>query len=474
MFYPGAGRYGGMLSRSASYHYVMNIEDIIIEGIMKLIKSAQVSDGKAGTKQVDILFDEKIKQISEDPLNVGVAEVIDLAGKLLIPGCIDAHVHFNDPGFTHREDFLSGTTAAAYGGITTIIDMPCTSIPPVTNVSNLRNKLAAIQDRAVIDYALFGGIRKNDLPVTPGHLKELLEAGVAGFKIYTISGMDSFKALSYDEIGDILSNNPGVLFLFHAEDEELVRKSENRVGSITPDNFSETRPVVAEVTAVKKILSRMGVSNKIHFVHISSSEAAKLILNSDKDVTFETCPHYLHFTSDDFPHLKGRLKTVPPVKGKPDREFLRKCLTSGDVDFISTDHAGCTWADEKGISDFSKVYSGIPGTELMIPYLFSEFFLGENVPLETMIDLTSRRAAERYGLYPNKGSLEIGTDADFTVIDLVNSFRVDESKLHSKGRYSPFDGMTFSCSIDLTIVRGNIVFEKDSGIPVMPGYGRLL
>ena len=440
--------------------------------IMKLIRNAQVSDGKSGTKRVDLLFDEKIRQISESPIDIQDAEVIDLGGKLLVPGCIDPHVHFNDPGFTHGEDFETGTASAACGGITTVIDMPCTSVPAVTNVSNLRTKLKAVEGKALIDYALFGGIRKNDLPVDSAQLRELSDAGVAGFKIYTISGMDSFKALSYDEIGRVLTENPGQLFLFHAEDEEIIRLAESAAGNVTPVNFSETRPAAAEAEAVKRVIGLMGESKRVHFVHISSREAAEIILNSDKDVSFETCPHFLRFTSSDFPRLKGRLKTVPPVKGEGDREFLRICVFGGDVDFIATDHAGCVWPDEKDFTDFSKVYNGIPGTELMVPYLFSEFYNGMGVSLETIIEITSRGAALRYGLYPNKGSLKIGTDADFTVINPVESYEVDESRLHCRGKYSPFDGTAFSCSVDRTIVRGETVFKINSGIMVKPGYGR--
>jgi dihydroorotase-like cyclic amidohydrolase len=180
------------------------------------------------------------------------------------------------------------------------------------------------------------------------------------------------------------------------------------------------------------------------------------------------------FTADDFPELKGRLKTTPPVKFEEDKKFLRSCLKNGSVDFITTDHAGCDWKTEKELDDFSKVYSGIPATELMIPYLFSEFYLKEKIPLSTMIRLTSKNQAKRYDLFPSKGSLQIGTDADFTVIDLKRPFQVDESKLHSLGKYSPFNGNIFNCSIDKTIVRGNIVFDCQKGLLQKPGWGKFV
>ena len=445
---------------------------------MIILKNAFILDGEK-TKISDILFNEKIITIAKDIKPEKGIEVIDLHGKLLIPGCIDAHVHFNDPGFTDREDFTSGTTAAAYGGITTIIDMPCTSIPTVTNVKNLNKKLTVIKSKALVDFALWGGIRKNDFPLNHKMIHELWNAGVVGFKIYTISGMKTFAALSYKDIENVFKQFTEILFAFHAEDENIINNSIRKLTQEQmklPENYVKTRPVEAEVEAVRNILSSLGKKNKVHFVHISSKNASKLILESKKkfEVTFESCPHYLQFTSDDFTILKGRLKTAPPVKYNEDRDFLRNCLKKGELDFVTTDHAGCNYEIGKRFNDFSKVYNGIPGTELMIPYLISEFYLKEKVNLKKMIKLTSENAAKRYGLFPEKGSLQIGTDADFTIIDLNKPYLVNETHIHSKGKYSPFNNTKFSCSIDKTIVRGKIVFDSEKGILQKPGYGKFI
>jgi len=445
---------------------------------MIILKNAFILNEEK-TQISDILFSEKIIKIGRDIKSGKEIEVIDLHGKLLIPGCIDAHVHFNDPGLTDREDFTSGTTAAACGGITTIIDMPCTSIPAVTNRENLNKKLAVIKPKAIIDFALWGGIRKNDAPLNYNVIKELWDDGVVGFKIYTISGMKTFAALSYKEIGVVFKQFPEILFAFHAEDENIIKDSIRKLTAEQmklPEYFVKTRPVKAEVEAVKKILSSLGKKNKVHFVHISSKGAAELILKNKKqfDVSFESCPHYLQFTSEDLPILKGRLKTAPPVKYDEDKDFLRNCLKTGTLDFVTTDHAGCDYESGKTFDDFSKVYNGIPGTELMIPYLLSEFYLKEKVDLKTIIELTSENAAKRYGLYPEKGSLKIGTDADFTIIDLNRPYLVDETHIHSKGKYSPFNNTEFSCSINKTIVRGKIVFDSEKGILQKPGYGKFI
>lgn len=444
---------------------------------MKLIRNARISNGIGNeTHLVDILFNDKILEISHNPIRRVVANSLDLEEKLLIPGCIDAHVHFNDPGYTNHETFETGTTAAAFGGITSIIDMPCTSVPTVTTTKNLHKKLRVIEKKAVIDFALWGGIRKNDFPLSKNQIIKIWQEGVVGFKIYTISGMETFQALSYEDIQIVFEQFPELQFAFHAEDARVIEKATKKLTPeelAKPENYLSSRPAEAEIKAVKKILE-IGLNNKIHFVHVGSSKAAKMIIQKRKemDVSFETCPQYLQFIADDYPKLLGRLKTAPPVKTTIDRKFLRACLKKGDVDFITTDHAGCDWETEKNLSDFSKVYSGIPGTQLMIPYLFSEFYQKEKVPLSTLIKLTSENAAKRYGLFPRKGSLQVGTDADFTVIDLEKSMKVDEKNLKSIGKYSPFQGETFSCSITRTIVRGETVFDAESGIQVEPGFGK--
>ncbi|MBN1949292.1 MAG: amidohydrolase family protein, partial [Candidatus Cloacimonetes bacterium] len=371
---------------------------------------------------VDILFADHILQISAPGTITGSYPATDLQGKLLIPGCIDAHVHFNDPGFNHHETFLTGTMSAACGGITTVIDMPCTSQPPVTTLENMQIKLDAIRSRALIDYALWGGIRGNDYPFPTAEIEQLWEAGVTGFKIYTTSGMETFQALTYPQIAELFARFPHLLFAFHAEDSSVIKQVENTLSPLQKANWQSypyLRSVEAEETAVKNILALASAAS-IHFVHISSKAAARRIISNrlHHDVSLETCPHYLQFTSEDFARLTGRLKTAPSVKFPADRLFLRNALQNSEIDFVASDHAGCDFTTEKELADFSRIYSGIPGTELMIPYLFSEFYLKEGVSLDIMQKITSENAAHRYGLYPRKGNLAPGSDADFTIIDL--------------------------------------------------------
>ncbi len=443
---------------------------------MKILQNAKIlNERTGGTKTVNILCDNKILKITKKPIQKAAAFQIDLKDKLVIPGGIDPHVHFNDPGFTEREDFATGTAAAAAGGITTIIDMPCTSLPPVTNFQNFQKKMEIVQKKAFIDFSFWGGIRQEDFSKISRTISELWQAGVVGFKIYTISGMKKFSALNYSQIGKVLKKFPEILFAFHAEDPKIIAEAEKKL-IITPENYVHSRPIAAEFRAVKEIISQMNLRNRVHFVHISSKAAAEYISQnkSHYNLSFETCPHYLQFSTKDLKILHGKLKVAPPVKFSKDKEFLRNSLRTGKLDFIATDHAGCEWKKEKIKKNFAEVYQGIPGTQLMIPYLFSEFYLKQKINLARMIQLTSENAAKRYGLFPKKGSLQIGTDADFTVIDLNNKIKIDEKALLSRGKYSPFHQNIFQCRIDKTFVRGELVFDAEKKLIGKSGFGKFV
>ena len=446
---------------------------------MKLIKNALVS---SELPLQNILFDECIRSIqdsAEDTVEERqITEVIDAEGKLVIPGGIDPHVHFNDPGFTNREDFMTGTASACAGGITTVIDMPCTSLPPVTDVESLNRKLSILDSRAYIDYALWGGVRDSGSDFSD-YIEELWQEGVAGFKIYTISGMDTFKAMPYDKISELFRKYPDALFAFHAEDSQIIESSISGFSDKELSDYSayvKCRPVEAEYLAVKSIIDLMVPDSKCHFVHISSEKAAKLIIDAKSkfhNLTFETCPHYLEFTCKDYADLRGRLKTAPPVKFDADRKFLRSCVGNGKIDFIASDHAGCIFDKEKNFKDFSRVYNGIPGTQFMIPYLVSEFLCRDRISIDTLVKITSANAARRYGLYPRKGSMNIGSDADFVIIDLNEEYLVNEKELLCKGKYSPFEGFRFKGNIKRTILRGNTVFRDGNLLDIKPAGKRI-
>lgn len=444
---------------------------------MNLILNAKLNDTN---NLYNIYYEDKIKKIILSSIDKAIDypnNTLDIKGNILIPGGIDSHVHFNDPGFTAQEDFQTGTLSAAYGGITTIIDMPCTSLPPVTTTKNLENKLNAVRNKAVIDFGFWAGVNGADKIDNNmlQNLKELRKKGVTAFKIYTISGMPSYKALSYNQIDKLfnLTKNENFIFAFHAEDLNIIESSINKIPNgekNTVKGYLLSRPIEAETVAIKNIIDIAKKYNtKIHIVHISTKKGLKLV-EDYQNATAETCPHYLEFTEDDLYNLKGRLKTAPVVKKLNDKEYLRESVINGKINFITTDHAGTDFEKNKLNDEFSKVYNGIPGTQFMLPYLFTSFYDKEKLNLARIIELSSENCAKQYGLYPNKGSLELNTDADFTIMD-KKEFIVNENTLKSKGKYSPFNGMKFSYQVNKTILRGKLIFDTEKNLDIEYGYG---
>lgn len=414
-------------------------------------------------------------------------KVIDGNFSLLMPGAIDPHVHFDTPGFEFREDFEHASTAAAYGGVTTIIDMPCTSLPPVTDIENFKTKLEVVKSRSLIDFAFWGGVRRqdfDDLQKLEKQIIELSEAGVAGYKVYVISGMEEFSDLTYEQIEQAaqIIKQTGKPMAVHAEDKSLVVSRREAFQKENKNSWKEyciARDVESEQKAIEQIKN---ISEKtgcrIHIVHLSSKAGMEIIRTAAKEhvkLTSETCPHYLHFTQGDFENVKIRnfLKTAPPVKFEEDQNELWKAIKNNELEFVTTDHAGCNPIEEKQFDNFWKVYGGIPGVEHRVPFLFSEGFMKNRLTLEQTIKLLSTNAAKFFNL-ADKGELSENKDSDFTLIDLWNSQIISAENMHSKGKYTPFEDVTFCAVVKNTYLRGEEIMNRANNTFGKIGYGKFV
>ncbi len=400
--------------------------------------------------------------------------IIDGKFNLLIPGGIDSHVHFNTPGFEDREDFQHASTAAAFGGATTIIDMPCTSLPPVTSVKNLEEKLNVLQGKSIIDFALWGGVSRNDIEAEINiekQIKELSEAGVVGFKAYLISGMKTFKDLNIEQMKIIAQYvaSTGKPLGVHAEDKFLIESRRLKFQEANRNGWRQyclARDILAEEKAVKEMIEIAKATGvKTHIVHLSSKLGLELIAKAQKNgasITSETCPHYLHFTQNDFLNegISAFLKTAPPVKFEEDKNALWNGLADGVLSFVVTDHAGSIPERDKISENFWEVYGGIPGVEHRVPFLFSEGFKKNRLSLEQTIKLLSTNVAIFFNLKA-KGKLAKNFDADFTLINLWNNEVISASNMHSKGKHTPFEGIEFTTTVEKTWLRGSLVADKN-------------
>lgn len=424
---------------------------------------------------LDIAIDQgKLVYIGE---NLEGPDIFDASGLQVFPGAIDPHVHFNDPGYTEREDFYHGTAAAASGGVTTIIDMPCTSIPPVTSLENLKHKLDIVSKRAVVDFGFFGGISAQVMEA--GHknaMKELAEY-VLGFKTYFISGMESFGALDFDQFKKVLLHAKilGRPVLLHAEDPGIVNELTQiqKAEGSDWENFYRSRPESAEISAVTKaIVAARDTGAQLHIVHVGTGDAA-LLLKTQKNISGETCPHYLEFNRHDLERIGGALKTVPVVKDEENAEILWKCLSNGTLSFIASDHAPAP-NSQKNTGSAWDDYSGIPGTGTIFPYLYSEGLIKRSMPLSRFLKVTSENAAKRYGLWDRKGSIAVGKDADLIFVDPKKNWTVRGEDFLSKGKITPFEQRVFSGRVEMTMLRGEMIYDRNKGITIDPGYGKFL
>ena len=436
--------------------------------------NARIPAGGNEVREVEIVvtdgrFDEIIPAGSETA--AGGEQWVNLRGGLVLPGLIDGHVHFDDPGFTHREDFASGTAAAAAGGVTCVVDMPCTSLPPIVDTEALAAKVRAIQTKAYVDFMLWGGVSGISMARDDwrNDLEELVIAGVAAIKVYCLSGMESFTALDYAGIRDVLevASELGISVGVHAEDPTIVRELTRGIrerGGNEPADYAASRPTMAEVAAVREIIdAARATGGRAHVVHLSSGAALDLITAARNDgvaISAETCPHFLRFTMEDLVRQGSLLKTAPVIKSTDDRERLWRGVEDGEIDFIATDHAPGQWPEEKNTGSIWTDYGGVPGVETLLPYLFSEGVSAGRITLEQLVDLSSAHPARFFGIDDRKGALREGHDADFVVIDDNVRWTVHGSDLHNLNRYTPFEGQEFTGRVRATYLRGQAVFER--------------
>ncbi|MFZ5517608.1 MAG: dihydroorotase [Candidatus Zhuqueibacterota bacterium] len=480
---------------------------------LKVMQNVFISKKDNLLQLADILFSNKIEKViplSEkliDWRDISTAEKLKqflqtaspgddypdrkkIEGRFLLamPGAIDPHVHFNTPGFESRENFKHGSLAAAFGGVTTIMDMPCTSVPAVTSRENLEIKLDQIRGKSHVDYALWGGISR--LGFSPekdleSDIHRLALAGVIGFKAYFLSGMDTFPDLDFDrmEFAAIVADENMRPLAVHAEERIYVVQRQQRFEMMGRNDwraYCESRDDLAEAKAVARLIQiARDISAKIHVVHLSSKLALDLIREAQANsvkITAETCPHYLYFTQENFKDesIAAYLKTAPPVKFEVDKEALWQGLRDGAISFVTTDHAGCNPKKEKSSFNFWEVYGGIPGVEHRVPFLFSEGFKKGRLTLAQTIDLLATNAARYFSISKRKGELSPGKDADMALINLWDGQVVEAGNMHSKGKYTPFEGVTFSAVVEATFLRGQCAMDRNGEPEVGLGYGEFI
>lgn len=383
------------------------------------------------------------------------SEEIDALDLAIFPGAIDAHVHFNEPGRTDWEGFATGSRAAAAGGTTTIFDMPLNAHPPTIDGPSFDAKRAAAEKNSWVDFGLWGGL-------VPGNLEQLetLRArGVVGLKAFMCgSGIDDFPAVNHATLraGMKRAAELDLLVAVHAESNELIGAPSD---DGTVRDYLASRPIEAELSAVQTALDLAQETGcRLHIVHVSCGRGVTLVANARAqgvDVTCETCPHYLFLTEEDMVRLGAVAKCAPPLRAQTDQDELWQRL--GDVTTIGSDHSPSPWS-MKEEQNFFRVWGGISSCQHLLPLLIDA---RERISDIEIARLTSEAVADRFRI-PGKGGLQIGQDADFTLVDLHPEETVRADTLYYRHRHTPYLGRRLRGRIVRTVLRGQIIFNNGS------------
>ena len=423
-----------------------------------LVGAEVVADGQV--RQMDIFVDGGVVVgLGSGRGLPGARTVLDARGLTVLPGAVDCHVHFRDPGSTYKETWQTGTAAAAMGGVTTVLDMPNTD-PATACPESLAAKRRRAAPQAHVDYGLYAVLDATSLP----HLERLVQAGVVGFKCFMT-----------ETTGDLESPHDGIIFeglqriapfgvrcSVHAENAAIMQHRRGQLmaaGRSDARAHEESRPEVCEVEAIGRAATLAAAAGApLHIAHVSSAGGAQAIRQARAGglaLTAETCPQYLLFNERDVDERGGMVRVNPPIRGRHHNEALWAALADGTIGMIATDHAPHT-EEEKRNPDIWRCCRGMIGLETQMAVMLTEVQRGR-MGLVDYARWSAAAPAQAWGLYPRKGVIAVGSDADFAVVDLGTSETIDQARLSSLNRISPWHGRLTTARPVHTVLRGQVV-----------------
>ncbi|MEI3607930.1 allantoinase AllB [Pseudogracilibacillus sp. SE30717A] len=422
--------------------------------------------------------DGKIAAINEEELNGDAKEITDASGLHILPGLIDTHVHSRDGGATYKEDFYHSTQAAAAGGITTIFEMPNTN-PTINTVENFKKQVNNLQSKAHVNFGIWG-ICLGDL--NNKDLLPLTEAGVIGFKYfwgYAVNKNTFQLVYNYSEdMVDVIAPcddgqvfemfeevaKTGRSFGIHAENSDLINHLTKQLEQKDADDYNAflaSRPNLAEELTIQTgIAMAKQTGARLHILHVSTAEGVKLIREAQQEgypITAETCPHYLFLTNEDYREIGPVMKVYPLVKFKKDQEAIWEGINDGTISFVCSDHAPHTSEEKDG--DLWTIPAGMCGVETLAPLMLNAVSEGK-ITLQQLVALLSENPAKQFDVYPQKGTIQVGSDADITIVNLNKRHVIKTEDLHSKSKITAYDGFEITGMPVQTIVNGTTVMKN--------------
>ena len=400
---------------------------------------------------------------------------LDLTNLFILPGCIDSHMHLWEPGFVADHDFTSGTLSAAAGGVTTIIEHPL-SPPELLTVNRLKDKIKLGETTSYTDFGLHGGVHPKYLSELPG----LWEAGCTSFKIFMSFSGTEVIGLTSGELAEALKiiGSFGGTAILHAENNDMLNYNMDRLqseGRDDPMSFVEWRTPQLEYEAINRALFLLkGTGARGIILHTTIPEGVTMVNKArhrGMDVWVETCPHILYLTHDNLVEKGSWVTFAPPMRDKERVDQLWKQLKGGDIQIVGSDH-GPVEAELKSSGNVLVDQPGVPGAETLVPLMLNAVAEGW-ITLEQLTAILSENPATLYGLYPQKGTISVGSDADFTIVDLNKTRTIHASEMKTLCGWTPYEDRVIQGNVTHTIIRGNIIMQ-DGDICGPPGYGRFV
>lgn len=445
-------------------------------GSRAIVGNLVADDGTLSRGEV-VIEGDKIVAVTSDIGAADVEQRDDFGEALVLPGMVDAHVHCLSDG---GEGVVAGTTSAAAGGVTTIIEMPFDGAGPINSVERLLAKIELVKREAVIDVALLGTV------VPEGgwtEIQGMVDNGAVGFKVSTFN-TDSvrFPRSTEPQLRNVMAAIAAAnsIVCAHAENDDVIRPLmalEENATSEDPRVHAASRPPVAEELGVMQVLATATEAGaRAHLCHLSLPRSVRLANwyrdNEDSDITIETCPHYLVFSTEDVVKQGGRLKINPPVRDRDQVEGLWDLLEAGRIDVVASDHAPWT-VEKKSHAVMLENHSGAPGVETIYATVLAEAVRRGPAMLASAVRAMTSGPADRYALGDRKGRLAAGYDADIAIFDPSQPWLVDEAKLHSNAGWSPYHGRSIAGRIVRTISRGADVWDGET-VTASAGTGQFV
>jgi allantoinase len=441
--------------------------DLVVRGRIAL-PGREPAPGQVG------LAGGRIAAVAAPDALLSARRELDCGNALVLPGVVDVHVHTSSAA---EEGIAACTRAAAAGGVTTVVDMPYDHDRMVADPDAFAAKASLVEGEAVVDVALWATVP----PRGPMDVADLVDAGACAFKLSTFdTDPRRFPRIPDDQLLGAFEEiaRAGGLAGVHAENDEIVRA---RIATLRAGGrgdapaHAESRPAVAETEAIARCLELARASGvRLHLCHVTVDRGVELARRARADgidVSVETCPHYLLLDEDELAHRGGEAKINPPLRPRAEVEALWRRLAAGEIDLVSSDHVGWPARRKQGDDVFS-LAAGAPGVELMLP-LLHDAIAERGLPLAVLPRLLSEAPARRFGLWPRKGTLAPGADADIVILDPDTTWAVDPTELATPAGWSPYSGRQLRGRVVGVIARGEQVFDGERVLGA-PGRGALV